>query len=350
MRVPVVSADGKPLMPTTPARARKMMRDGVAVGKFNKLGMFYVQMLIPVGNKTQDVSLAVDPGSKYDGYAVGTPKGVILKGMAKMPSKVVEKLKHRRQMRRFRRYRKWRRPRRFDNRKRGDYWIAPSQLAKVQFRLKIIRELCKIFPIKRIAVEDVAYNHYAKRGGKYFSTAEIGKTMLYEALGANAELITFKGWQTAEGRERYKIEKTSKKDSVTPESHANDAVAMLCLLYGRNVNSESPFWYWQRPELVRRSLHRDKFQRGGIRPRFGGTSNGGFLRKGDYVEAEKAGKVYRGWVCGLPTERTKVVGVMDAFGKRIGQFAVNNVRLLCRRTGVMWATTFEKVRILRQIS
>ena len=167
MRVPVVSADGKPLMPTKPAKARKMMRDGVAVGKFNKLGIFYVQMLIPVGDRAQDVSLSVDPGSKYDGYAVGTSKGVIFKGMAKMPSKVAEKIKHRRQMRRFRRYRKtWRRPCRFDNRRRGNGWIAPSQLAKVQLRLKIVKELCKIFPIKRIAVEDVAYNHYAKRGGK----------------------------------------------------------------------------------------------------------------------------------------------------------------------------------------
>ncbi|MCW3136746.1 MAG: ATP-binding protein [Canidatus Methanoxibalbensis ujae] len=44
------------------------------------------------------------------------------------------------------------------------------------------------------------------------------------------------------------------------------------------------------------------------------------------MEAEKAGKVYRGWVCGLPGKK-KVVGVMDAFGKRIGQFAVNRVRL-----------------------
>jgi len=300
-------------------------------------------MLIPVGDKTQDVSLAVDPGSKYDGYAVGTSKGVILKGMAKMPL-VAEKIKHRRQKRRFRRYRKWRRPCRFNNRKRGNGWIAPSQLAKVQLRLKIIRELCKILPIKRIAVEDVAYNHYAKRGGKYFSTVEIGKTMLYEALNAIAELITFKGWQTASAREKYKIKKTSKKDAVASESHANDAVALLCLIYGRNVNSEAPFWYWQRPELVRRSLHRDKFQKGGVRPRFGGTSNGGFLRKGDFVEAEKAGKVYRGWVCGLPGKR-KVMGVMDAFdafGKRIGQFTERKVRLLCRRTGVMWANSYHQ--------
>jgi len=336
VRVPVVSVDGKPLMPTTPAKARKMIRDGVAVGKFNKLGMFYVQMLIPVGDKTQDVSLAVDPGSKYDGYAVGTSEGVILRAMAKMPSKVADKIRHRRQMRRFRRYRKtWRRKKRFDNRRRGDYWIAPSQLAKVQFRLKIIKELCRIFPIKRIAVEDVAYNHYARRDGKYFSTVEIGKKMLYDEIKAVGELVLFRGWQTAEAREKYKIAKSTKKDLIAPESHANDAVALLCLLYGRNVDSDSPFWYWQRPELVRRSLHRDNFQKGGVRPRFGGTSNGSFLRKGDYVEAEKAGKVYRGWVCGLPGKK-KVIGVMDAFGKRIGQFALGKVRLLCRRTGVMW--------------
>ena len=54
------------------------------------------------------------------------------------------------------------------------------------------------------------------------------------------------------------------------------------------------------------------------------------------MEAEKAGGVYRGWVCGLPTERTKLVGVMDVLGKRMGQFAGSRVRLLCRRTGMMW--------------
>jgi len=40
VRVPVVSVEGKPLMPTTPAKARKMIRDGVAVGRFNKPGIF----------------------------------------------------------------------------------------------------------------------------------------------------------------------------------------------------------------------------------------------------------------------------------------------------------------------
>jgi len=48
-----------------------------------------------------------------------------------------------------------------------------------------------------------------------------------------------------------------------------------------------------RLRYARRSLHRQNPKKGGVRPRFGGTTNGGFFRKGDRVEAEKAGKTYR---------------------------------------------------------
>lgn len=71
-----------------------------------------------------------------------------------------------------------------------------------------------------------------------------------------------------------------------------------------------------------------EFPEGRYKALFGGTANGGFYRKGDYVEVEKGGKVYRGWVCGLPTEKTPLVGVMDARRKRIGQFSPAKVRLL----------------------
>jgi hypothetical protein len=43
IKVPVLSPDGKPLMPTKPSRARRWMRDGLAVGKWSDLGVFYVQ-------------------------------------------------------------------------------------------------------------------------------------------------------------------------------------------------------------------------------------------------------------------------------------------------------------------
>lgn len=37
-RVPVVAANGTPLMPCKPAKARKLLRDGKAIKKWDKLG------------------------------------------------------------------------------------------------------------------------------------------------------------------------------------------------------------------------------------------------------------------------------------------------------------------------
>ena len=42
MRVPVISVDNIPLMPTKSSRARRWIKTGIAIGKFNKLGIFYV--------------------------------------------------------------------------------------------------------------------------------------------------------------------------------------------------------------------------------------------------------------------------------------------------------------------
>jgi len=337
MRVPVVSKEGKPLMPTKPAKARKMIEGGVARKRWSKTGVFYIQMLIPVGENVQDIGLAIDHGAKYDGYAISGEKEVALKGMAVLPSKVSDKLTNRRQLRRGRRYRRTRqRKKRFDNRKRKEGWIAPSQLAKVQLRIKIVSDLGKVFPINYFSVEDVRFNHYQKQWGKFFSTVEIGKTMLYKELEKHGELFLYEGWQTAEARKYYGIAKVSQKDALTPSSHANDAVAMLCQLFSKNVNKSSSFLVWRRLEFGRRSLHRQNFQLGHIRPAFGGTTNGTFFRKGDYVEAEQGRKNFRGWVCGLPTKKTKAVAVCDAEGKRLGQCSVSKVKLLRRNTGMSW--------------
>jgi len=338
MRVPVVSKDGKPLMPCKPAKARKMIKGGVARGRHNKLGMFYVQMLREVGTETQPLKMAIDYGSRYDGYAVSGEKEVCMKGMAKMPERIVKKVLERGRMRKARRYRLWRRKKRFDNRKRREKWIAPSQQAKVELRQKIVRELAKIYPIGEIGVEDIAFNHYAKRYGKHFSTAEIGKTAFYRILEEIAPIVKFKGWQSAELRKEYSIPKSTKKDAITPESHANDAVAMLCGMFGNFVEyNEVCFWYWQRSEFSRRALHRQHHQKGGIRPSFGGTTNGGFLRKGDYVFAEKADKTYAGWVCGLPTDRTPLVGISNLQVKRIGQFRIRKTKSIRKSTGLLWS-------------
>jgi hypothetical protein len=83
-------------MPTTPARARKLITGKVAQGSFNKLGIFYLHMQVPVGQRTQPLKMAVDTGSKYEGYAVGSDREVCLKGMSKLPARVSQKMTDRR--------------------------------------------------------------------------------------------------------------------------------------------------------------------------------------------------------------------------------------------------------------
>lgn len=336
-RIPVISRDGKPLMPCKPLKAKKLLNSSKAEPKWSKLGLFYIQLTIEITseyNANQYFTLANDPGSRFDGFALAC-KYVQLHLMAIMPEDVHDKMDARGNLRRARRYRKTRR-RPWRPRSPGPDWITPSQLAKVLFRLAIVRELCKLFPVKYFIVEDVKFDHYNKRYGKYFSTVEIGKGHYYRELRKLGTLVLVEGWQTKLWREEAGLKKTSQKDALTPASHANDAVAMLHGLAGCEPDENAPFYVLRRPEFARRSLHRQNFQKGGVRPKFGGTTNGGYFRKGDYVEAEKAGKTYYGWVCGLPTEKTPLVGIMNARRKRIGQFTPSKVCLLKRSGNILW--------------
>ena len=63
------------------------------------------------------------------------------------------------------------------------------------FQLVVVRELCRLFPIKCFIVEDVKFNNYKKRHGKYFSTAEIVKGRYYRELRKLGTLVLVEGWQ-----------------------------------------------------------------------------------------------------------------------------------------------------------
>jgi hypothetical protein len=325
-------------MPCRPAKARKLLRAGKAEARWSKLGLFYVQLTIEITSEHngggQSFVLAHDPGSRYDGMALGC-RSVQLRLMLVLPGKVARKVKARRELRRFRRYRKTRR-RPWRPRSPGSGWVALSQLAKVLFRLAVVRELCRLFPVSCFVVEDVRFNHFRSRRGERFSTVEIGKGRYYSELRSLGVLVLVEGWQTKLWREKAGLRKSSRKDALVPESHANDAAAVLHGLAGCELDESAPFWVLRRPEFARRSLHRQNFRKGGVRPLFGGTCRGGLFRKGDYVEAKKAGQVWRGWVEGLPTGRTPLVGVIDARGRRIWQFLPGQVRLLGRGHNLLW--------------
>ena len=315
--VPVISADGTPLMPCRLGKARKLLERGLAEKCWNKLGQFYLRLKFnPKSelNKNQQVCLAEDPGSRWGGIAVLSKRQVLTCGMLVLPRKVAEKLKQRREMRRARRYRKTpRRAKRFDNRRRPEGWLAPSQKAKVDFRLSIISELCKLYPITSFAVEDVRFNHYRKRWGKHFSTVEIGKARVYKCLRELGTLNLYTGVQTAEWREKLQLPKNSRKSSLTWDAHAVDAIAIGCA----EIECANPyppeFWVWRRFEYARRQLHRLKPDEGGIRRRYGGSWSTPPFRKGDVVL----------WHSRL----ARVGGFMDGRGLSLHSYGLRNKRL-----------------------
>jgi hypothetical protein len=274
-------------MPCRPSKARKLLEKGLAEKRWSKLVQFYLRLKFDPKsepNKGQQVCLAADTGSKWDGVAVLSKQGVLTSGMLVLPSKVADKLKQRRQMRRARRYRKTpRRAKRFDNRRRPDGWIAPSQKAKVGFRIKVVDELCKLYPVSQFAVEDVKFNHYRKRWGKHFSTVEIGKTMFYKHLRKFGDLSLYTGVQTAEWRDKLGLPKNYRKNSLTWDSHAVDAIAIGCAESGCENPYPPEFWVWKRFEYTRRQLHRLEPEKGGVRRRYGGSWSIPPFKKGDVI-------------------------------------------------------------------
>src|SRR6516162_5748208 len=70
MFVPVVDHQQQPLMPTTPARARRWIKSGKAT-PFWKGGVFCVRLnQEPSARSTQPIAIGIDPGSKKEALVV----------------------------------------------------------------------------------------------------------------------------------------------------------------------------------------------------------------------------------------------------------------------------------------
>jgi len=211
--------------------------------------------------------------------------------------KIVRKMTERRQMRRARRFRTCRRrPQRFDNRRRPDDWIAPSQLVLVRSRLKVIGALLATYPITRVALEDVAFNHAKQRWGAHFSTVEIGKAAIRAFIEERgAEVVRYRGYETKALRESYGYKKSSSKSVDRFEAHCSDALSLaLALGLDRRIDPGPFVVADDRYRAVRRRLHDAQPAKGGVRARYSrGTVFG--LRKGLLIGTPK-GK--SGQLCG----------------------------------------------------
>ena len=162
--------------------------------------------------------------------------------------------------------------------------MAPSQNAKVDFRLNVIDELRKLYPIAEAIVEDIRFNHYRKRWGKFFSTAEIGKMKLYETLfDWFGEVKLVDGTDTARLRGEYGVKKSSNKSERSICSHAIDALVISANEIGLNSLRIYSFFVWKRYRYPRRQLHKFQFEKGAKRRREGGSMSLNGFRKGDII-------------------------------------------------------------------
>src|SRR5919201_4526610 len=164
----VLSQDGTPLTPTTPARARRLLQGGQAKPVWSKVGTFGIQMLVPTRQEHPRAGIGVDHGAVAEGYAVVCGTENVLAVKLDLPDKaqVVRKLEKRRLLRRARRARKLRRrPKRCQNRRRSAGGIAPSQRALVLAREKMLTTLARMYPLTVAGVEEVCFDHRGHRWG-----------------------------------------------------------------------------------------------------------------------------------------------------------------------------------------
>lgn len=336
MRIPVLDTNKTPLMPTTPVRARLLLKQGKARPYWNKLGIFCIILTYSVQPDNQQLVLGIDPGSSYEGWSIVGTKETVLNGMSETPKHVKKAVETRRTMRRARRHRNcWRRPARFDNRLRNRSFIPPSTFARWNAKLRIVTQLQKIIPITDIVVEDVAAvtKKNCKRWNTNFSPLEVGKQWFYQTIRSlNLDLHLRTGYETKDLRDWFHLRKTSQKNKPIFSSHAVDAWVMAADVSRAKRPTELGLFYWTPIRFHRRQLHRLQPETKGIRKPYGGTLSLNMVR-GTLVNHFKHGLSYIG---GSIKERLSLHHFRT--GKRLTQKAdPKDCTILTR---IAWRTTY----------
>lgn len=159
----VISASGKPLMPTKRhGKVRHLLDRGQA--KVIRRTPFTVQLTYRTEERVQPVTLGVDAGSKTIGISVTTSEEELFSAELKPRNDVVKLLSTRREFRRARRSRTTRyRQSRFNNRVHSKHkdWLAPSVEVKIHNHIQGIAFVMKILPVSKVIVETAEFDMQA---------------------------------------------------------------------------------------------------------------------------------------------------------------------------------------------
>lgn len=273
MFIPVKSKAGKQLMPTSPPVARHLVKSGKATPYWSN-GIFCIRLNFETTEYTQEIAVGVDPGSKKEGFTVKSESHTYLNVQADAHNQVGKKVEKRRELRRSRRSRKCPNRKNRTNRMANKERIPAGTRARWDWKLRVLEWLSRLYPITHVCVEDIKARtiERAKKWNASFSPLEVGKQWFYTQVREQWELLTLQGWETKEIRDRLGLKKSSDKLSETFNAHCVDSwclayqtVGGVCIPDNTDIFCISPI------PIRRRELHRQNPQKGGNRPRYGGT-------------------------------------------------------------------------------
>ncbi len=282
--------DGKAMMPTCPARARRLIASKSATPFIHK-GVFCIRLnRAPSDNQVQSVIAGVDPGSKKEGISLVTKTKTIVNIQLDAVTWVKDALESRRNSRRARRFRNTPCRKSLLKRER-DGWIPPSTKARWESKLNLIKSLCKVFPISIVVVEDIKARTLKGKSAwnTSFSPLETGKRWFYSNLtNLGLKLVIMQGYDTSELRKQLGLYKNPAKLADTWDAHCVDSWTLAVSQTQPVPALDKSMILIKSMQFHRRQLHAFQPAVGGIRRAYGSTRSLD-LRRGSIVKHRKYG-------------------------------------------------------------
>lgn len=226
-------------MPMRWKRAKFLAKSGKAVFvKTKSLGLYLKLKYKPSGEDLQDINLGLDPGTFYNGFSVVSSKShnLNIQRNAERVKSIRERVSSKSEFRKLRRSLLWHRPARFSSRTGKKLAFSIKYLWEV--KLQMVKDICKIYPISKLVIEDVRFNHFRSRGGSLFSHVEVGKNWFLEKV---SKLITkidkLSGYETSLLRD--KMFKRKVKDSLKSNNSFYTHCVDSFVIANRDFNLES---------------------------------------------------------------------------------------------------------------
>ncbi|MFE4575118.1 RNA-guided endonuclease IscB [Streptomyces chartreusis] len=178
----VLDRHHQPLMPCTPARARKLLTHGRAVVHRHTPFVIRLKDRIAPTSEVTGVELGIDPGSRFTGIALfravdeadaSARHGLFAIELVHRGGPISVRLTSRATLRRARRQRNLRyRAPRFNNRARPEGWLAPSLRHRVDTIIAWVDRVARWAPVRTVHVELSAFDARAMSAGESASDAE----------------------------------------------------------------------------------------------------------------------------------------------------------------------------------